>query len=1144
MAGALGMAVVVALSVSAATGAATTLEHDGGGSGSTSGPDLEVASSPAPERQTVTLLTGDRVTITTLAGDHRAVEVRPGSGRSGVAFAEQETADGGLRVVPADALELIAAGRIDPRLFDITGLLAQGYDDASTRQLPLIVQYDDAPRARRSAPAALTRAGAVIERPLPSIHGAAVTAPKKAVGALWREIAGTPSEDAPGAAVLDAGVARVHLDGRVRAALDQSIPQIGAPAAWDAGYTGDGVLVAVLDSGIDAGHPDVSDAVVRAADFTEDDEGMPGHDPTDRFGHGTHVASIIAGDGAASDGRYAGVAPDAGLVIGKVLNDYGEGEESWIIAGMEWAVDQGADVVNLSLGGCATDGSDPLSEALNALTERSGTLFVAAAGNHPSSLLCTFPETVAAPAAADRALAVGSVDKQGELSGFSNTGPRVRDGLIKPELTAPGESIVAARASDTLWDDAVDDHYARLSGTSMAAPHVTGVAALLAEQHPDWSADELVPALLSSAVPHPKHGAFRQGAGRVDAARAVAQDIVASPAALSLGVTDWPHSDDEPIAETLTYRNAGDQPVSLDLDVTAFADDGSAAPEAMFSVAPAAVTVPAGGSADVVVTADTSIDAPDGGYSGWVSGRSRDAAGDDLPAVTTPVGVVKEVEAYDLTIEVVDRTGAPAWTTVTLGDLAAEQLRDVPVPGRPVTVRLPAGQYDLTSHILTAGTEDTDSFTLAARPELVLDRDMTVSLDARDASLIEAVVDSPIARPGLRRAHLSTYRLVSGIATDIETFELYATPTPEVTAYDYAFGYQSALNEPEPAQEGADSPVAGNRLPRGYQLFISENGRIPEPSFRFRDSDLARLDTTLHGQGVPDEQPARLLAYPTPVDDEGFVWGQMYDVRMPGRRIDLYSANTSIRWGSELRFGDVQEDDYDRYSYPDYRAGRRYEKHWNAAPLGPVARPTFAYGHLWVTLAPFSSSSPGHVTYPGWDGIEATTTLRKDGEVIGVSDDPSGGFFALEPDHARYELTTSVNRDVGWSALGTRMEARWNVDAGPDDATGRLPLLALRTRGDVDVLGRAPAHRPFRLDVSVERADGTDPAVRELDLEASFDDGDSWTPMRLRPARGGFIAWVPRAPAGSDFVSLRGHVVDAGGSELEQTVIRAYRLTE
>lgn len=245
----------------------------------------------------------------------------------------------------------------------------------------------------------------------------------------------------------------MHLDRALQLSLHESVPQIGAPSAWVAGFDGTGVKVAVVDSGIDAGHPDLAGKVVAAKNFSAAEGTQDAH------GHGTHVASTIAGSGAASGGAYKGVAPGAELINARALDAKGWGSDSSVLAAVEWAVEAGADVVNLSLGATDTPGISLLEETVNKLSDQA--LFVIAAGNDGPAVT-----TVGSPGSAERALTVGAVDGKDALAAFSSRGPVVGDGAVKPEVTAPGVDITAAKFNSS--------GYQAMSGASMAAPHVAG----------------------------------------------------------------------------------------------------------------------------------------------------------------------------------------------------------------------------------------------------------------------------------------------------------------------------------------------------------------------------------------------------------------------------------------------------------------------------------------------------------------------------------------------------------------------------------------------------------------------------------------------------------------------------------------------
>ncbi|MER5828110.1 S8 family serine peptidase, partial [Streptomyces mirabilis] len=305
---------------------------------------------------TVTLITGDKVTTGT-AADGTVVRSFQAASGSTTGF-HRAVLDGATYVYPDAALPYVSAGKLDKQLFNVTRLITEGYDDAHSSRLPLIVRYTGAAAKARTR---TKMSGSTDVRRLDSIQGAALAQNHKQAPEFWSSLTGGSGAAARSAKPSFAGgVAKVWLDGKVKADLADSTAQIGAQKVWAEGDTGQGVKVAMLDSGADTEHPDLVGQVSDSASF------VPGEDDiADYNGHGTHVASTIVGTGSASDGKERGVASGARLAVGKVLNSEGSGQESWIIAGMEWAArDQKARIISMSLGGSG-DQTDPMSQAVD-----------------------------------------------------------------------------------------------------------------------------------------------------------------------------------------------------------------------------------------------------------------------------------------------------------------------------------------------------------------------------------------------------------------------------------------------------------------------------------------------------------------------------------------------------------------------------------------------------------------------------------------------------------------------------------------------------------------------------------------------------------------------------------------------------------
>ncbi|OLF19102.1 S8 family peptidase [Actinophytocola xanthii] len=1032
---------------------------------------------------TVTLVTGDVVTL----GGANGVDVRAGKGREHLEFRSFTDERGDVHVIPEDAVTGVSSGRLDPRLFDVSGLVRAGYDDAGRRDLPLIVDYPGAtPRA----------AGFRAVRELPVVSAVAVRADRST--AFW--------------AGARTAASRIWLDGQVRASLEHSVPQIGAPEAWEAGFTGAGTTVAVLDTGIDSTHPDLADAVREARDFSESESGAD-----DRFGHGTHVASIITGAGE----RYRGVAPDAALLNGKVLDDFGLGSESGIIAGMEWAADSGADVVNMSLSAQdPAEGTDLVSLAVNRISAETGALFVVAAGNTGPSA-----ESITAPGAADAALTVGAVDREDELAEFSSRGPRWGSGAIKPDITAPGVDIVAAKAAHGVIGDPVEDGYVAMSGTSMATPHVAGAAAILAQRHPEWTGEALKATLMSSAKPHPELSVFEQGGGRVDVPAAARAAVTAFPASLSLGTVQWPHQDDEPVTGTLTYRNTGTEPVTLNVVADLRGPNGEAAPEGMFTLSADEITVPAGGSTEVTLTTNTRVEAVDGIYSGVVVA----SAGDTV--VRTPVAVNREVESYEVTMRFVGDDGNPTPNyQVRLVNLTVGKAYLPYEESGTVAVRVPKGEYFMDAAI--QGNETANHF---VEPRFSVTGPTEETLDPRDGVPMGVSVDDPDARVGFREVayKMTTKRGTISAGGISHTFDgTRVRPSRTSAPGAFTIELEAHLAEPDGTEEGSEFHAS----PYLYHVWhTDDSGRVPDDlQLRFTNDQFAKV-VSQHAVATPGMMGSRdgMVTMPLP-----YTLTEYYtpDVRWDGFFDEIEHGNDL--WPSGL----TSKIDTPR----TFRLGTTTRERWNVGVFGPG----LIHGDGWdsidrrgneiyVNLGLHSDGNPSREGV----SLEATgsTQLLRDGEVIAESQVPGYVETRVLRERADYTLRATATQP---GPLSTRIDAEWTFASEyvAGDTPVPIPALAMRFSPNLDDHNAAKAGKRFRFPVHVQRNGAEQPG--EVDtprLEVSYDDGKTWRPSRLSRERDHWVAEVNH-PKDAEFVSLRSSVSDRNGTSLKQTILHAYAL--
>ncbi|MFF8556347.1 S8 family serine peptidase [Streptomyces sp. NPDC015501] len=1060
--------------------------------------------------ETVTLITGDRVFVDSRG---RAGGIQRAKGREDMPFFT-ETRDGRTYVVPRDARRLIADGTLDRRLFDVTELATAQSRKAHRAGLKVIVGYRGA-GARTARAEVRSSEGTTLRRTLSVLDADAVTGADSAAGstgALWDALT-RPRAD--GSAAVSSGIARIWLDGVRKATLDRSTARIGAPAAWARSYDGSGVKIAVVDTGIDATHPDLAGKVVAERNFSGSS------DAKDRNGHGTHVASTAAGTGA-KDARFKGVAPGAQLINAKVLDDHGVGDDSGIIAGVDWAVAQGADVINMSLGSTDTDGIDPMEAQVNRVSAEKGVLFAVASGNSGPAR-----GTVASPGSADAALTVGAVDDDDAIADFSSAGPRVGDGAVKPDLTAPGVAITAAAAAGT--GDQNPPGYTTMDGTSMATPHVAGAAAILKQKNPAWTGAQLKAALTGSAEGG-SPTVFQQGAGRLAVGRAIDQTVVSEPVSVNLGTQAWPHTDDAPVTRQVTYRNSGSADVTLDLELAApTGGDGRPAPAGFFALGAQRVTVPAGSAAEVSLTADTRLGGTvDGSYAVTV------VATGGGQTVRTPAAVDRESESYDVTFKTLDRDGAVGsnWQADLKGyrDSAAG-LRFLPdLSSGTATVRLPRGTYSLAADMLVDPAAPRKGADLISVPELSVTGPTTVTLDARTTRPVNVKVPDPDAR--------STR---AGMMYTVSTPETFIMEGAEFSGFD---NLRTAYQGGETAEGVLAQQWSAHWERNGTEYNVLTGGPVRELATGF-DKTYAVKDMALVKASIGSSAPGAdgALAAHGLLDYGGGV-DALYTVRpAPETRKVYLSTEGGAAWNIVAGVLGAADADGNRSfdsafefgGHKRFAAGRTYTETFNVGVLGPrmgaderiVRDGDDIYGAF-----PMISDGAGHSGFAEY--TEARTTIHRNGELFLRKDAAiDRELFTLTPESAAYKVATTVHRDPKVNRTGTRIDASWSFTSAATASPTALPVSTVRFLPKLALDSTVPAGGVHTFPVQVQGA-AAGANLKSLRVLVSYD-GATW---QSAPVVAGNVAVF--GPEKGKALSLRAVVSDKSGNESTVTVHNAF----
>ncbi|WP_328908473.1 S8 family serine peptidase [Streptomyces sp. NBC_00234] len=1069
-------------------------------------PEPTVSAFGASVSRTVTLITGDRITVTTTPDGRKSYSAVPAADSAPGTVLARTDIDGDAYFYPSDVIGKVGS-LLDPQLFNVDGLVRDGYDDSRVDALPLIVRRTGADR-----PEALESDGLMPAKR--DFH-----ALRASTAVLDKDDAAEVGEALDSKHALD-GVKSIWLDGKVHAdALDRNLTQIGADSAWQAGRTGKGVKVAVLDTGADQTHPDLAGRISEARDFSGSGSTL------DKKGHGTHVAATVAGSGAGAPGLRSGVAPDADLIIGKVLGDDGSGSDSSVIAGMEWAVAQGAKVVNMSLGSGPTNGQDPVTQSLEALATSSGTLFVVSAGNEGPNI-----STVSAPSIAPHALSVAAVDFAGGTASFSSRGPSF-NGTVKPEIAAPGVNVVAARATGTnIGTVQADPAYTALSGTSMAAPHIAGAAALLAQEHPDWTPDQLKHTLMgTTTAPQSGQSLYDVGTGVVNLPAALKQTVVADTGALDFGRLDVT---DGTATRTVKLTNKGTAAVTLNLTGT-LAAAGSTPPAGMLELSASSMTLGAGETSEVTLTVDAA-GTPTGTYSGALTALPADGG----QALRIPLLLDR---AQSVKVTTLDRAGNPAPAQISLlnAESGASMNAEIPAAGTR-DVRVPEGSY-MGLAMIRMIIDGTPQIAIVSADLKAGTNEMV--FDARKARRWTASVEGKDTRPEFMLGNLSRTTddgkygirhsmLAGGAYGAFPKDALWITPTTEAHLGKVAFNERWRLAD-------ADSDNTVGDTSALYDAAYARDEVADNPERRLTRGEIekfAKVRTTYRGMNEKIRIQEGSTVYGTGLN--GLNTSSPSYLTVPRERTEYIQAEdrTWLRFTYRNQGGVAMNYSPAQFTY---QPGTSSKYTWFAGPFSVRAagQTTGARLQLKVDDAVIPKGfAPMLSDFNSPQRTQSTTALYRNGTLVADRGSLIDKTFE-DADKASYELRRTYT-SAGIFPLGGEAASKWTFTAGgTGEAATPVDLLNVSFDAPLNNLNQARAGLPLPVSADIT---GAVEGLRKVRAWVTADNGVTWKPVLILGHEGAyqFLA-PPSALTSGGFLGLRVMAEDGRGNTVDSALPRA-----